>query len=101
MNRSEWIGMAILVVWLGSGYLRVKALRRSGVVHSFGSPSIDSFLLLVSGVLLASALILIVRLFHGNSVRPGERYSEYVILVLLGGLLTWLCNGILRCRRRR
>lgn len=51
-----WIGLFLLVVWIGVGYLRVRARRRSGKATSFGNrhPILDNLLLLAFGILLAA-----------------------------------------------
>ncbi len=98
MNQRAWVGLVLIIVYLGYGYLWVRAERRSGKTQSFGHPALDSFLLLASGLLLATALLLL--FFHVRFSHLEGRIFVYVFLLLLGGALTWLCNRILRRPRR-
>ena len=102
MDLRAWIGVLLVVIYLGGGYLRVRAQRRAGVVHDFGHPVLDNLLLFASGLLLAAGLALTLYLFGGNRLLPiRERMVAYPVLVLVGGLLTWLCNRVLRGNAKR
>jgi hypothetical protein len=100
MDYRAWLGLAILVAYLGSGYLRIRASRRSGATHSFGHPMLDNLLLLISGLLLASALGLALWIFKADSHSVKGHGFAYILFLSLGGILTWLCNGILRRVRK-
>jgi hypothetical protein len=73
MNLRAWMGLGLVVAYLGGGYLRITAPRRSGARQSFSHPVLDNVLLLISGLLLAAALGLAVCLFtikpHGVEAR--------------------------------
>src|SRR5271165_4966697 len=102
MDLRAWMGFLLVVIFMGSGYLRVRALRRAGIVHGFGHPVLDNLLLLVSGLLLAAVLALILYLFRGNHFDPiKERIVAYPTAILVGGLLTWRCNRVLRGNAKR
>ena len=94
MSQSAWLGLAIMIAYLGYGYFKVREGRRSGKTQSFGHPVLDAFLLFASGLLLTMAMVLLFLLF--GSQRQGARLLAYVLLLLLGGVLTWLSNRILR-----
>jgi hypothetical protein len=94
MNQRAWLGLALIIVYVGYGYFKVRAERRSGKTQSFGHPTLDAFLLFASGLLLAAALVLLS--FHFGSHHQGARLFVYIFLLLLGGGLTWLCSRILR-----
>jgi len=97
MDLRAWMGGLLLVIFIGGSYLRVRARRRAGIVHNFGHPVLDNLLLLFSGVLLAAALMVILYLVRGHQVHAlTERIVAYPVLILVGGLLTWLCNRVLR-----
>jgi len=97
MNLRSWLGLLVLVVWVGTSYLRVRARRRSGAVSNNGHPSLDGFLLFVSGLLLTAVVILTLLPSQGNRLGPfGERIFFYSVLLLVGGALTWFGNKILR-----
>jgi glycerol uptake facilitator-like aquaporin len=72
MSVGAWIGLAITVFFLGSGYARIKKERRSGVTHDYGHAVADSLLLLVSALLLAAVLALVVFLI-GTHRHTSER----------------------------
>jgi divalent metal cation (Fe/Co/Zn/Cd) transporter len=102
MDLRAWIGVLLVVISLGGGYLRVRALRRAGIVHGFGHPVLDNLLLLASGLLLAAVLALMLYLFGGNHLHPiRERMLAYSVLILVGGVLTWLCTRVLRGNAKR
>jgi hypothetical protein len=68
MGGRAWVGLAITVFFLSSAYGRIKKERRSGVIQDYGHPVADSLLLLVSALVLASALALVFSLVgtHGG-----------------------------------
>ena len=102
MDLRAWIGVLLVVIYLGGGYLRVRARRRAGTVHDFVHPVMDNLLLLASGLLLAAVLALVLYLFGGNHLHPiRERMVAYPVLILVGGLLTWLCTRVLRGNAKR
>jgi hypothetical protein len=101
MNLKPWIGLALISVYLGGGYLRIKAMRRSGATTSFGHPLLDNLFLLISGLLLAVGLGLASWLLRANANRTETRFVYYFVLLVAGGLLMWLCNGILRRLNKR
>lgn len=102
MDLGEWAGLAVLIAYLGFGYLRVRADRRSGATHSFGHPALDNVLLLASALLLVAFLGLALWLVKESNFHSTARHLLfYVVMLSLGGLLTWLCNRILRRSRRR
>jgi F0F1-type ATP synthase assembly protein I len=85
----------MMFVYLGLGYLRVREYRQSGITQSFGHPLVDSFLLLISGLLVAAALMFFMVEFRNG----GSHFLAYVLLLGFGGTLTWVCNGVLRGSR--
>ena len=101
MTLRAWIGLALIAVYLGGGYFRIKAKRRSSATTSFGHPFLDNLFLLISGLLLAVGLGLALWLGRANANRIETRFVSYVILLAFGGFLTWLCNGILRRMNKR
>jgi len=97
MDLRAWMGGLLLVIFVGGSYLRVRARRRAGIVHDFGHPVLDNLLLLFSGVLLAAILTVIFYSVRGHQVHSlKERIVAYPVLILVGGLLTWLCNRVPR-----
>ena len=94
MDQGAWVGLAIMVLWFGSTYLRVRRERSSGVTQSYGHPTLDSLLLLGSALVLIMVLGLLVSRF-GNH-RPGPHYLEDIVLLCIGLTLTWVCNRVLR-----
>jgi len=94
MNQGVWAGLAIIVVWFGSVYMRIKRNRKSGVTQSYGHPMLDSVLLLGSAFVLISVLVLLV--FRSGSRRHGPHYIEDIVLVCVGVALTWACNRFLQ-----
>ena len=97
MDLRAWMGFLLIAVYLGGAYFRVRRERRSGRTTSFGHPVLDNALLLASGLILAGTLALVLLLLRGNHSHPvKERMIAYALLILAGGVLTWLCNGILR-----
>jgi hypothetical protein len=73
------------------------------MVQDFGHPFLDNLLLLVSGLLLAALALLVGALFILKAGREHpfkERLLVYAVLIAVGGLLTWLCNRILRQVKR-
>jgi ABC-type xylose transport system permease subunit len=96
MRESEWFGLALMIVYLGYGYFKVRAERRSGKTQSFGHPVLDAFLLFVAALLLTTAMVLI--FFYFGSHFQGARWFVYILLLLLGGGLTWFSNRVLRRR---
>ncbi len=102
MDLGAWAGLAVLVAYLGFGYLRVRADRRSGATHSFGHPALDNILLLASALLLVAFLGLALWLVKERNFHSTARHVLfYVVMLSTGGLLTWLCNGVLRRFKRR
>jgi hypothetical protein len=102
MSLREWIGLALLIAYLGSGYLRARAARRSGATHSFGHPMLDNVLLLVSALVLVFVLGLAHLLFRdGDPNSILRHYLAYLLLISIGGAVTWICNGILRRSKNR
>jgi divalent metal cation (Fe/Co/Zn/Cd) transporter len=102
MDLRAWIGVLLVVISLGGGYLRARARRRAGTVHDFGHPFWDNFLLLASGLLLAAVMAVILyklRVSHFHGIK--ERVVAYPVFILVGGLLTWLCNRVLRGNAKR
>jgi hypothetical protein len=94
VRQSAWFGLALMIIYLGYGYFKVRAERRSGKTQSFGHPLLDAFLLFASGLLLAAALMLLG--FHFGSKYHGFRLLVYSFLLVLGSVLTWLSNRLLR-----
>jgi len=94
MDQGVWVGLAIMLVWFGSVYLRIKRERRSGVTQSYGHPVLDSVLLLGSALVLISVLGLLV--FRFGNRRHGPHYFEDTVLLCIGLALTWVCNGLLQ-----
>ena len=101
MDLQAWIGLLLIVLCIGAAYLRVRRKRHSGHTTSFGHPVLDSALLLIAGLILASALVLallIVRSSHPDWLR--DRMIGYPLVILVGGGLTWLCSRVLRGTKR-
>jgi len=101
MNIRPWMGFAVIVIFLSGGYLRVRRERRSGITNSFGHPTLDSLLLLTSGLLVVSGLALTFLFFKGDSHRHTGRFLFYIVALSLGGALRWLCNRILSAKGRK
>jgi hypothetical protein len=100
MDLRAWIGLGLIVLYLGGGYLRVRSQRRSGATHSFGHPVLDNVLLFISGLLAAGTLGFALWFLKSHSHRIETRFFTYILLLTLGGALTWLCNLILRSTRK-
>ena len=101
MDLRPWMGLLPVLLFLIGGYLKVRRERRSGRTTSFGHPILDAVLLLIAGLTLATTLG--VALFAVSSNYPdwlGERLIAYPLVILVGGSLTWLCNRILRRRKK-
>ena len=99
MGLRTWLGLLILLAWIGGSYLRVRARRRSGEVSSFGHPVLDNLLLLTSALVLVGLLFLahFLALDGQNSSDPiRRRLIFYAVLLAFGAALTWLCNRLLR-----
>jgi hypothetical protein len=94
MDHGVWVGFAIIVVWVGSAYVRIKSERRSGVTQSHGHPMLDSGLLLGSAFVLISVLVPLVS--RSGNRRHGPHYFEDMVLLSIGIALTWICNGLLQ-----
>ena len=95
-----WIGVIIYAVWVGGTYIRIRRRRRSGEIRDFGHPVLDQLLLLGSGLMLAALLLVAMFLFRGADTRSlTERVFVYAALIAGGGVLTWLCNALLRGTR--
>lgn len=96
-----WIGFLAFAVWIGGVSLRVRAPRRSGNIQDFGHPVLDKLLLLGSGLLLTALLVVAIFLFGEGQTHPlKERVFACAALLGAGGLLTWLCNAMLRGMRK-
>ncbi len=100
MNLRAWMGIGLLVAYLGGGYLRIRAQRRSGATQSFGHPVLDNILLLIAGLLLAASLGLALWLFKIKPHSVEARFFAYLLLLTLGGALAWFCNKLLRHTKR-
>jgi ABC-type xylose transport system permease subunit len=85
-----------MIVYLGYGHFKVRADRRSGRTQSFGHPVLDAFLLFVAALLLTTTIVLLFIYFDSHF--QGARWLVYMLLLLLGGGLTWLSNRVLRRR---
>lgn len=96
MNLRAWIGVGLIVLYLGGGYLRVRAQRRSGATQSFGHPVLDNVMLFISALLLAGALGLVIWFLKSKSHSVEAHVLAYLLLLTVGGALTWFCNKILR-----
>ena len=91
MDWRAWLILAVYVVWFGSTYFKVRRARRLGTTQSYGHPLLDSLLLLGSALLLISTLALAFRVLHGET-----RVFTYILMIGLGGALTYFCNAVLR-----
>jgi hypothetical protein len=100
MERA-WLGLVLIAIYFGGACLRIRSRRRSGATTSFDHPLLDNLFLLISGLLLAGALGLALWLLKANASRLETRFVSYVILLALGGFLTWLCTAILRSLNKR
>lgn len=94
MDQDVWVGLAIMVVWFGFTYVRIRRERKSGATQSYGHPVLDSVLLLGSALVLISVLMLLV--FRFGNRRHGPHYFEDTVLLCIGLGLTWVCNGFLQ-----
>ena len=96
MGPRGWIGFLFFAIWIAAVYLRTRARRRSGVVHDWGHPFLDGVLLLSAGLLVAFLLAGSMFLPGLDRSHPIGRVFAYGLLFTAGGLLTWLCNALLR-----
>ena len=96
MNPRGWFGLAVLIVSLALGYLRIRKDRRNRLTQSFGHPVLDNFLLLVSGCALAAILALAIYHLKLDLHPIARRAFGYTLLLVLAGGLSWFGNGILR-----
>lgn len=92
MNLRAGMGLGLVVVYLGGGYLRITSQRRSGATPSFRHPVLDNLLLLISGLLPAAAWSLALGLFKIQPHSVEARFFAYLLLLTLGGAWTWFCN---------
>jgi len=96
------LGLLLLAAIVATSYLKIRSERRSGATHSFGHSLLDNILLLGSALLLIAGLGLTLLIFKGiNPHAVAGHYIFLVVLISLGGALTWLCNAILRRSKRR
>ena len=103
MDQRAWEGLVLIVVFLGSAYLRVRAQRRVGAAtQSFGHPARDQLLLFASGLTLAAILGATLFLLRDGRLHPiKDRMIAYPLAILAGLLLTYVCNRVLRRSNKR
>ncbi len=102
MDLRAWEGFFLIAIFLGGAYLRVSAERRSGTTHSFGHPALDQLLLFATGLILAAILgaaLFLLRDGHPHPIK--NRVIAYPLVILLGLLLTYVCNRVLRRSNKR
>jgi len=101
MDLRAWEGFVLIAIFLGGAYLRVRAERRVGTTHSFGHPALDQLLLFASGLMLAAILGATLFLLKDNPHPIKNRVIAYPLVILLGLLLTYVCNRVLRRSNKR
>src|SRR5450755_4259450 len=67
-------GLAIIVVWFGFDYMRIKRERKSGATQSYGHPMLDSGRLLGAAFVLISVLVLLIS--RSETVVTGHTLSR-------------------------
>jgi len=100
MDLRAWIGFGLIVLYLAGGYLRIRTDRRSGATQSFGHSVLDNVLLFISGLFTAGTLGFALWFLKSHSHRIETRFFTYMLLLTLGGALTWFCNEILRSSKK-
>ena len=98
-----WVGIALLVFFVATvaAFFIVRPQKRDGLVTDFGRPVLETFLLIGSGLVLASGFLVAIVFFGKNSNLGLEKLAFDMKLLFVGAsFLTGACHQLLRRMRR-